>query len=492
MPRRRPSHRDLPRHARRRRHGARGVRQTTATGGSRLAPCASLSTSKQGSREVRKRTSTRSPLRSAPGDTMSNRHAKLGDQLGDQVGGGFLDVFADHWPSDLIEAALAQDPDVVYVHKTSDPAILRCLIESGLPVVRMVHYHDSDRQRIKDFPWNRSICTRWRLRLRDHLRSATQSQRAAADQICLAREEAGNQAVPEVPHATRADQLHEIRARATWVRSRIDPRPPGCPTTARRKEAELRLSGDPLRRPAAARQGRRLPAAGARHDPRDGTCSRVRVGDARSPGRTSSSAPARISPASSGSATASVSSGGCARAELAERYQRARLAIVPSVWPEPMGMVGLEFMPASAAGGAFDAGGISHWLEDGATGFLAVPKDVDGLARHIARLLEDPSLAEKMGRRARQVAELKSSRHDDIDRLLQILSEAATGTPPPPPPKCQASKPRPPEMSAARIPVTVVMRSYNDAALLPRTLAALDAQQGVELKLFVYESAEQR
>ncbi len=42
---------------------------------------------------------------------------------------------------------------------------------------------------------------------------------------------------------------------------------------------------------------------------------------------------------------------------------------------------------------------------------------------------------------------------------------------------------------ANNIPVTVVMRSYNDAALLPRTLAALDAQQGVDVTLFVYESA---
>ncbi len=40
-----------------------------------------------------------------------------------------------------------------------------------------------------------------------------------------------------------------------------------------------------------------------------------------------------------------------------------------------------------------------------------------------------------------------------------------------------------------RIPVTVVMRSYNDAPLLPRTLAGLDAQVGVDVTLFVFESA---
>ena len=44
-------------------------------------------------------------------------------------------------------------------------------------------------------------------------------------------------------------------------------------------------------------------------------------------------------------------------------------------------------------------------------------------------------------------------------------------------------------MSDANIPVTVVMRSYNDAKLLPRTLAALDAQEAVDITLFVYESA---
>ncbi len=39
------------------------------------------------------------------------------------------------------------------------------------------------------------------------------------------------------------------------------------------------------------------------------------------------------------------------------------------------------------------------------------------------------------------------------------------------------------------IPLTVVMRSYNDAPLLPRTLAALKAQEGVAWELIVMESA---
>lgn len=44
-------------------------------------------------------------------------------------------------------------------------------------------------------------------------------------------------------------------------------------------------------------------------------------------------------------------------------------------------------------------------------------------------------------------------------------------------------------MAEATHPITVVMRSYNDAALLPHTLGALDSQEGVSTRLFVFESA---
>lgn len=40
-----------------------------------------------------------------------------------------------------------------------------------------------------------------------------------------------------------------------------------------------------------------------------------------------------------------------------------------------------------------------------------------------------------------------------------------------------------------KYPVTVVLRSYNDARLLPLTLRSLDAQRGVDITLFVFESA---
>ena len=41
----------------------------------------------------------------------------------------------------------------------------------------------------------------------------------------------------------------------------------------------------------------------------------------------------------------------------------------------------------------------------------------------------------------------------------------------------------------SNIPISVVMRSYNDAKLLPRTLAGLEMQEGVDVQLIVMESA---
>src|SRR4051812_14032332 len=56
--------------------------------------------------------------------------------------------------------------------------------------------------------------------------------------------------------------------------------------------------------------------------------------------------------------------------ELEEYYLDAGVFAVPSVWPEPFGMVGPEAMRYGLPVVAFDSGGISEWLTDGENGFL--------------------------------------------------------------------------------------------------------------------------
>jgi len=72
-------------------------------------------------------------------------------------------------------------------------------------------------------------------------------------------------------------------------------------------------------------------------------------------------------------------------APLAERFKQADLLVVPSLWPEPFGMVGPEAARYGLPAVAFDVGGISDWLTDGVNGHLAPtnPTTASGLARAV-------------------------------------------------------------------------------------------------------------
>ncbi|MGH9479368.1 MAG: glycosyltransferase family 4 protein [Terriglobales bacterium] len=65
--------------------------------------------------------------------------------------------------------------------------------------------------------------------------------------------------------------------------------------------------------------------------------------------------------------------------------------VVPSLWPEPFGLTGLEAAAQAVPAVAFAVGGIPEWLLPGLTGELApAPPSVDGMASALARLLTDP------------------------------------------------------------------------------------------------------
>jgi glycosyltransferase involved in cell wall biosynthesis len=105
-------------------------------------------------------------------------------------------------------------------------------------------------------------------------------------------------------------------------------------------------------------------------------------------------------------------------------YAGARVSVVPSVWPEPFGMVGPEAMSHGVPVVAFRVGGIPEWLMDGQTGFLVEPRDVAGLARRIDQLLHDPALARRLGGRGRQVVEERFTLRRHVDALERVFADA--------------------------------------------------------------------
>jgi glycosyltransferase involved in cell wall biosynthesis len=105
--------------------------------------------------------------------------------------------------------------------------------------------------------------------------------------------------------------------------------------------------------------------------------------------------------------------------------RRATLVAVPSVWPEPFGLTGLEAASMGVPAVAFDVGGIREWLTDGDNGLLAPgsPPDASALADAITRAILDPSVLARLSSGARRrAAELTLDRH--LDRLEPILLSA--------------------------------------------------------------------
>ena len=105
--------------------------------------------------------------------------------------------------------------------------------------------------------------------------------------------------------------------------------------------------------------------------------------------------------------------------------RRATLLALPSTWPEPFGLVGLEAAALGVPAIAFDVGGVRQWLRPGETGFL-VPADPPRASRFADVLVEALSRpAELAGMGARAIAaarEMSLERH--LDRLEQILGTA--------------------------------------------------------------------
>jgi glycosyltransferase involved in cell wall biosynthesis len=115
-----------------------------------------------------------------------------------------------------------------------------------------------------------------------------------------------------------------------------------------------------------------------------------------------------------------------------DREHRTRLArdadllVVPSIWPEPFGLVGVEAFAVGLPAAGFASGGIPEWLRPGETGELAPadPPTRAGLAEAIVRALADPAHYAVLRRGAWEFAR-RCAAFDHAGALEAILLEAA-------------------------------------------------------------------
>lgn len=316
------------------------------------------------------------------------------------------------------EALDAFQPDVIYIHKMSDPLVLETLAQSEAPVVRMVHDHDLYCMRsYKYFPLTRKICTR------------------AAGWRCifpcgavLARNRSGGFPVKWVSYRERkkeialnrrfermivaTDYMRQELLRNGFDRRRIEIHAPVPRTNETANPASF------SERNLIIYSGQIIRGKGV--DVLLESLAQVRAQfEVLIFGEGNHRAYCEALSRKLGLADRVHFKGYVPPGELETFYADASLAVVSSVWPEPFGAVGLEAMRHGLPVVAFAAGGIQEWLLNGENGFLAPWMDRAQFAARVEQLLSDKSLAREMGARGRQLAAEKFA----FDRYISGLEQ---------------------------------------------------------------------
>jgi len=108
--------------------------------------------------------------------------------------------------------------------------------------------------------------------------------------------------------------------------------------------------------------------------------------------------------------------------ELSRFYDNSTMVVVPSRWPEPFGMVGVEAMLRQRPVIGADVGGIPDWLKNGQNGLLVPPNDQNALCDAMYSLVSNPQKAKSMGEMGRSKVEKLFSYEKymfDLESLLE-------------------------------------------------------------------------
>lgn len=76
--------------------------------------------------------------------------------------------------------------------------------------------------------------------------------------------------------------------------------------------------------------------------------------------------------------------------------QEIDVGVIPSIWEEVFGIVGIEWLTAKIPVIGSNIGGIPEWLKDGENGFLASPNDAEQLAQKMKLFIKNPDLVAKI------------------------------------------------------------------------------------------------
>jgi glycosyltransferase involved in cell wall biosynthesis len=346
----------------------------------------------------------------------------------------FSDRFAlekDSTAESASNALIAFRPDAVFVHKMADLRVIQTLVDSGLPLVRMVHDHDIYCMRsYKYFYFSRKICTR------------------PASLACvfpcgafLVRNRDGRWPLKYVSYSDKRREIELNRQfhrhlvvthymKAELAKNGFDPaRIEIFPPVPRPGDASIRSSfGD---RNLILFAGQIVRGKGV--DILLECLARVRVRfECVILGDGNHRADCEKLSHKLGLTDRVQFNGFVPQEELKRYYAECSVVAISSVWPEPIATIGLEVMRYGLPVVAFDAGGIRDWLRDGENGFLVPWMDRDQFARRLEELLENKSLARRMGENGLALVNKEYNFDQYIGRLENLFCRVMTEVKPGP------------------------------------------------------------
>lgn len=287
-------------------------------------------------------------------------------------------------------------PDVIYVHKMADLDVIEALLDSGVPVVRMVHDHDIYCMRSYKYDYfSREICTR-----------AVGPQCVLSCLASVARNHDGGFPLKWVSYSAKKREValnrrfHRMVVVTTYMRDELLRN--GFDPGRIEIHAPVPRMGDPNLRSTFSDRNLILYAGQIiRGKGVDVLLESLALLDTKFEcvilGDGNHRAHCEALSKKLGLADRVTFKGFVPQEELKSYYRECSVVALSSVWPEPIATIGLEVMRYALPVVAFDAGGIKDWLIDGQNGFLVPWMDRAQYAARLQQLLTHKPLARQMG-----------------------------------------------------------------------------------------------
>ena len=337
---------------------------------------------------------------------------------------GWKQVFTQQFALDgdtvaRTRAALAEfKPDAVYVHKMADLRVIQELVDSGVPLVRMVHDHDIYCMRSYKYDYfTRKICTR-----------AASLYCAIGCGACVVKNSAGGFPLKYVSYREKKREIALNRRFDRMVvvteYMRDELLKNGFDGKRIEIHAPVPRMGDPSLRSSFSDRNLILYAGqiirGKGVDVLLESLAKVKsnfeciiLGDGNH------KAYCEELSRKLGLEDRVHFKGFIPQEELKGYYRECSVVALSSLWPEPIATIGLEVMRYALPVVAFDAGGIKDWLIDGHNGRLVPWMDRNAFAAGIDDLLQNKEKARAFGENGLQ---LVSERYD-FDGYISDLEE---------------------------------------------------------------------